>query len=112
MTVFIKYIIIESFQQGFSNELDVCVPCFLLVAGDPGHEDGQVVLAAALDGDAERAVPRPRQLHPPQPRLHVVGVLVLPDAELLPLERDVVAAQPGQVTVTHLEYAQAQNMFR
>ena len=90
----------------------MCVPCFLLVAGDPGHEDGQVVLAAALDGDAERAVPRPRQLHPPQPRLHVVGVLVLPDAELLPLERDVVAAQPGQVTVLHLEYAQTRNMFR
>ena len=78
------------------NKLNVCAPCFLLVAGDPGHEYGQVVLAAALDGDAERAVPRPGELHPPQPRLHVVGVLVLPDAELLPLERDVVAAQPGQ----------------
>ena len=78
------------------NKLNVCAPCFLLVAGDPGHEYGQVVLAAALNGDAERAVPRPGELHPPQPRLHVVGVLVLPDAELLPLERDVVAAQPGQ----------------
>ena len=82
------------------------------LAGDSRHQDWQVVLPASLDGEAQGAVLPPRQLHRPEAGLHVVGVLVLPDAELLPLERDVVAAQPGQVTVLHLEYAQTRNMFR
>ena len=63
------------------------------LAGDPRHQDGQVVLPASFDGEAEGAVLAPGQLHRPQAGLHVVGVLVLPDVELLPLQRDVVGAQ-------------------
>ena len=68
-------------------------PGLLTVWRDPGDEDGEVILAPALDRDPERAVVRPGQTHGSQPRLHVVGVLVLPDVELLPLQRDVVGAQ-------------------
>ena len=63
------------------------------LAGDSRHQDWQVVLPASLDGEAQGAVLPPRQLHRPEAGLHVVGVLVLPDVELLPLQRDVVRAE-------------------
>ena len=65
----------------------------MTVCRDPGDEDGQAVLAPALDGDAEGAVLRPGQAHGPQARLHVVSVLVFPDVKLLALQRDVVRAE-------------------
>ena len=45
---------------------DVDVPGSQVAAGDPGDEDGEVVLPAALDGDAQAPPLPPRQLHLPE----------------------------------------------
>ena len=76
-------------MEGHSNAL----PCPVTLTGNPGHQDGKVVLPTSLDRDPQRPVLSPGQLHRPQAGLHVVGVLVLPDVELLPLEGYVVRAE-------------------